>query len=148
MTENIPQKETTGRGRKIVMILLKSPVNLLFGLALLYYAFRIYVLGQDALFNKVTLLAIIFMWLIWYLFKNVIKLILLAFIIAFGAYGCYYYSHQDQRLCEKNGGVWNETSQTCEEKTSWWQKFKNLWENNRPDIRKSAAASPDKNSSR
>ncbi len=130
MEENvkIEGEEPKSWWKRLLLALLKSPVNTFFGLLVIYELFSIYVLGQNALTDKLTLAGLLFLWLLWYLFKNVIKLLLLAILIALAAYGWYYYSHQDQRLCEQSGGVWNEQTATCEEKISFWQKVKNLWQ--------------------
>ena len=110
------------------MLMLTSPVNTLFILALAYYAFQIYVLNNSPLLNKAIMLGIACLWILWFAAKNLIKLLLLLILAGTAVYGYYGYATRDARKCEENGGVWNKESKTCEEKTGWLLEIQKLVE--------------------
>ncbi len=117
----------TNFGQKIWRTCLRSPINVLAGVLLVYFGFLAFVLEKDAFLNKTIMLAVVFVWGVWFFLKNFIKIILFLAIIGCGAYAYYRYVNMDRINCEESGGVWNEASKTCEEKLSFWQEIQNKW---------------------
>lgn len=116
MAEENKNEKKRSRGGRLLALMLTSPVNTLFILALAYYAFQIYVLNNSPLLNKAIMLGIACLWILWFAAKNLIKLLLLLILAGTAVYGYYGYATRDARKCEENGGVWNKESKTCEEK--------------------------------
>lgn len=128
MAEENKNEEKRSRGVRLLVLMLTSPVNTLFTLALAYYAFQIYVLNNSPLLNKAIMLGIACLWILWFAAKNLIKLLLLLILAGTAVYGYYGYATRDARKCEENGGVWNKESKTCEEKTGWLLEIQKLVE--------------------
>ena len=106
---------------------LRSPINTIAVIFLLYYGFLAYVLEKDAFVNKTIMLGIVFLWGVWFFAKNMIKILLIVAVIGCGAYGYYRYTHLEQAQCEESGGEWNKVNKTCEKKLTFWQKLQNQW---------------------
>lgn len=104
-----------------------SPINTITLLALLYFGFQAYILGNDPVLNKMIMLGIAVAWLILFLAKNLFKLILTIAVVLILFYGYYSWSRRDITACEESGGTWNAQTETCEAPQSWWQKLQNLW---------------------
>ena len=66
------------------------------------------------------MLGIVFLWLFWFVAKNIFKVVLLAVAIAYGAYSYHTYANRHVAQCEASGGYWNKQTQKCEEKTGFW----------------------------
>lgn len=128
MAEENKNEKKRSRGGRLLALMLTSPVNTLFILALAYYAFQIYVLNNSPLLNKAIMLGIACLWILWFAAKNLIKLLLLLILAGTAVYGYYGYATRDVRKCEENGGVWNKESKTCEEKTGWLHEIQKLVE--------------------
>lgn len=77
MAEENKNEKKRSRGVRLLALMLTSPVNTLFILALAYYAFQIYVLNNSPLLNKAIMLGIACLWILWFAAKNLIKLLLL-----------------------------------------------------------------------
>ena len=105
MAEENKNEKKRSRGGRLLALMLASPVNTLFILALAYYAFQIYVLNNSPLLNKAIMLGIACLWILWFAAKNLIKLLLLLILAGTAVYG---YATRDVRKCEENGGVWNK----------------------------------------
>ena len=112
---------------RILGICLRSPIGTLFALALIYFAFQAYVLGNSPLINKGIMLGICILWGLWFLARNMFKLLLVIVILIFAAYGYYAYNQREIAKCEAAGGVWNKETGICEEKLSLWQRLEKLW---------------------
>ena len=124
MAEENKQKWFT----RLLFRVLKSPVNTIFLAAMLYYAFLGFVVQNNPLADRLVFFAVVGLWLLWLLAKNVFKLILLAVVIAACAYGYYAYTHKAIAECEASGGEWNKETKKCEAKRSWWEKAMKLWD--------------------
>lgn len=123
MSEEKSQENKNGsRWKKILLFIAASPVNSLFGAAVLFYIVRILVFGQDTLLIKLEAGGVVFLWLLWTFAKSFIKILLFVTLLAVGAFGYYQYSHRNEIACEDNGGRWNSERGTCEEKSSLWQQ--------------------------
>ncbi len=119
MAENTNTEKKIGFGRKILTLILTSPVNTLLGVALVYFAFQAYVLDNSPVLNQTAALGVICLWILWFVAKSIIKLLLVLLLGGFVVFSYYNYINQDANLCKQNGGVWNDTTKTCEEKTGW-----------------------------
>lgn len=106
--------------RRILITALRSPISTILILSFLYFGFQAYVLGSSPITNKFFMLGTLFLWLFWFVAKNVFKLVLLAVIIAYGAYSYHTFSTRKMAQCEASGGSWNEQTETCEERTGFW----------------------------
>ena len=106
--------------RRLLISALKSPISTILILAFLYFAFQAYVLQLSPTVNKFYMFGVLFLWVFWYVAKNVFKVILLAVAIAYGAYTYHTYSTGEIARCELSGGTWNEEIGKCEEKTGFW----------------------------
>ena len=126
MAENTNTEKKIGFGRKLLGLVLTSPVNTLLGLALAYFAFQAYVLDNSPLLNQTAALGVICLWVLWFVAKNIIKLLFILLLGGFAVFSYYNYINRDARLCEENGDVWNDASQTCEEKTGWMHSLQEM----------------------
>ena len=87
MAEENKNEKKRSRGVRLLALMLTSPVNTLFILALAYYAFQIYVLNNSPLLNKAIMLGIACLWILWFAAKNLIKLLLLLILAGTAVYG-------------------------------------------------------------
>lgn len=119
------EKARRSLSKRILLYLLKSPVNFLLGLLTLYYGLRVFVFSADTLTYKFNLVFVVLLWILWFFAKTFFKIFLLLLVIGMGFYGCYQYNHREKAACEKSGGVWNAQTRICEQKLSWWDKILN-----------------------
>lgn len=68
--------------RRLLISALKSPISTILILAFLYFAFQAYVLQLSPTVNKFYMFGVLFLWVFWYVAKNVFKVILLAVAVA------------------------------------------------------------------
>ena len=59
--------------RRIIIAALRSPIGAILLLAFLYFAFQAYVLHASPAMNKLYMLGIVFLWLFWFVAKNIFK---------------------------------------------------------------------------
>ena len=122
------EENKTTLANRLWRLCLRSPVSVLAVVLLAYYGFLAFVLEKDPFLNKTIMLGIVFLWGVWFFLKNIIKILLIVAIIGCGAYGWYRYANMDRIKCEESGRVWNEATQTCEEKLTFWEEIQNKWE--------------------
>lgn len=122
------EENKTTLANRLWRLCLRSPVSVLAIVLLAYYGFLAFVLEKDPFLNKTIMLGIVFLWGVWFFLKNIIKILLIVAIIGCGAYGWYRYANMDRIKCEESGRVWNEATQTCEEKLTFWEEIQNKWE--------------------
>lgn len=115
------------RTKKILLFCFRNIINLIFACLTAYYALLAFVLQIAPLENKMMLAGVIILWLFWLFAKAIITMILSIIIVLLILYGWYYYTHYDQISCKNSGGVWNEQTQTCEEKVDLLQRIKDIW---------------------
>ncbi len=121
------QENKSGLLKRLLKACLRSPVNFLFSCAVVYCALQAYVLAPS-LINKMILLGVVGLWMIWFLAKHLIVLLVVLALLGGGAYVYYELTGREARKCEENGGFWNKNTQTCEEKVSLFDKVKKLFE--------------------
>lgn len=117
--------------KRFLLGCLKSPVNTIFAAALLYGAFYIYVLGNDAFYYKMLMLGVVLLWMLWIVAKYALTLILILSLLGVGTYLYYDYSRQEIVKCEESGGHWNKKNKKCEEKRGFWQQVESMWQDYR-----------------
>ena len=93
--------------KKILSFSFHSPVQTIFILLTLFYALRIFILGQNDFVIEMQAIGVVFLWVLWCVAKSIIKLLLFIALLLVGAYGYYYYTHHDEIACEESGGYWN-----------------------------------------
>lgn len=108
------------------LFFIKSPVNMIFALALAYFASKAY-LFSGGLTDKLIMFGIIGLWMFWFIAKHILILALTLVLLGGGAYWYYSYTHQAENECRENGGEWNKKTKTCEEKSGWLAKVQKLW---------------------
>ncbi len=125
---NIPDELKPARPswhKRILMTALRSPLSTTIILLFLYCGIQAFLLNINPTGNKLYMICLIFIWIFWYVARNLFQLILLAIIIAYGVSLYHDYSTREISQCEASGGEWNEQTEQCEEKTGFWaQVFK------------------------
>lgn len=121
--KNIPEDKDQKLWQKLLSFALHSPIQAVFILLTLFYALRIFVLGQNDFATEMQAIGVVFLWILWCVAKSIIKLLLFIALLLFGVYGYYYYTHHDEISCEKSGGYWNAKEKICEEKGNLWQQI-------------------------
>lgn len=108
--------------KRFFKIFLFSPVNMVFIVALLWFAAKAYIL-EPSFSNKIIVYAILGLWIFWIIARYMIILFVALALLAGGYYAYYQYSHREQRKCEETGGYWNEKTNTCEAKRTILEKI-------------------------
>ncbi len=125
MSEEQTEKK---RWKKFVLFFLRNIVNITFFLFATYYALLAYVFQISPTTDKMMLIGICCLWLIWIFAKAVIKIVLVLLLVVFVIVSWYHVSHYDEIQCKNNDGVWNAENQSCEEKLGLWQRVQKLWQ--------------------
>lgn len=68
------------------------------------------------------------LWVLWLVFKNLIKFLLLAAVAAAVFFGYYRYENRNEIACREQGGVWDGEKGVCGDKTGWTEKLEELME--------------------
>ena len=105
---------------RLVLAAIKSPVQTALLCMLLYFACKGYVFQIEPITNKMYMVGVLIVGLLWFMAKNILKIILLAGLIAYGFYMYHTVETRELHACETSGGTWNEKTQKCEEKTGFW----------------------------
>lgn len=109
--------------KKILKYILKSPVNTIFIVALLYFGVRAFAFDQT--FTKtMTFFAIAALWVFWFVAKQVFIFLIVLGLLAGGGYYYYQYLHLEEKKCEESGGYWNKETKACEEKVPLLEQAK------------------------
>ncbi len=104
------------------------PVTLIFTVLILYYGTRAYVLEIDPWRSKGLMFAIAGLWILWLVFKNLIKFLLLVVAVVVVFYGYYQYENRDKIACKEAGREWNEEKKICEDKLAFTEKLGKMWD--------------------
>lgn len=107
---------------------IKSPINTIFLLALLYFAFQTYILGHASWSNKMLLIATVCLWIGYQFAKYAFKLVVILIVAAALFFGYLTYTKDEADSCLDNGKTWDERTQTCVEKDGLIQKVQKLWQ--------------------
>ena len=76
--ENNIDKEdkTQSWWKKLLSFVFHSPVQTVFILLTLFYALRIFILGQNDFVIEIQAIGVVFLWVLWCVAKSIIKLLL------------------------------------------------------------------------
>lgn len=124
--ENIMPEDKKSLWRKILTFTVKNPISVICILTIIYCTFQAFVLGNTPWLYKTIITGIVGVWIFMFIAKHLFKLILLIIAVACIFFGYVYWNGQDKRVCEHDGGKWNEETQTCEKKNSWWKNLLNF----------------------
>lgn len=113
--------------KAILLWMLHSPVTVILGCAVIYYGLSAYIFGIDPIRSKILMYGALGIWVLWLLFKHLIKFILFLAVIGIIAYGYYRYSNRDKIACQDSGRQWNEEKKICEDKLSYIDRLERLW---------------------
>ena len=115
MSEN-PEKQKSNWLKKILLWPLKSPISAICLAGILYFGFKAYILQANPDLNKLIALAFAVAWVILFILKHLLILILLIALTGGIFYAYYQYTNRPRIECEEKGGIWNDETKTCEEK--------------------------------
>ncbi len=126
MSENKEAENKPGLLKRIVLSALKSPINTVLLVLLLYFGLKAYAF-DGTLLDKLTAFGVLALWMFWFIAKHMLIILVLLVLLGGSAYFYYEYAHQQEKECERNGGEWNDQTKTCEEKQSFWSYIEELW---------------------
>ena len=108
--------------------ILRNPINILAIVILGYCIVQLYVLGNTSIGIKATMFATAAIWIVLFVAKNLLKILILL-VIAGGLFYVYHsYASRDKIACEESGGFWNENTLSCDEKTGFWERLNKMFE--------------------
>lgn len=113
--------------QKLLLWVVTSPVTVILLGAAAYYGARAYLLDIEPWRSKVLMFAALGLWVLWLVFKNLIKFLLLLAVVGAIGYGYYRYVNRDEIACKEAGRVWNEEKQICEDKLTFMEKLEKMW---------------------
>ena len=113
--------------QKLLLWVVPSPVTVILLGAAAYYGARAYLLDIEPWRSKVLMFAALGLWVLWLVFKNLIKFLLLLAVVGAIGYGYYRYVNRDEIACKEAGRVWNEEKQICEDKLTFMEKLEKMW---------------------
>ena len=125
MSENEANSQKTTWWKKLLKLGLKSPVNAIFIVAVIYCALQAFVF-DNSLHSKVVLFAVVCLWAFWFVAKQVFAALIALGLLCSGGYLYYEYSHKEIKKCEATGGYWNKETKKCEEKVPLMEQAKRL----------------------
>lgn len=126
MSENKEAENKPSLLKRIILSALKSPINTVLLVLLLYFGLKAYAF-DGTLLDKLTAFGVLALWMFWFIAKHMLMILLLILFLSGGAYFYYEYTHQQEKECEANGGEWNRKTKVCEEKQGFWSYIENLW---------------------
>ncbi|MBQ8464940.1 MAG: hypothetical protein IJ545_02905 [Alphaproteobacteria bacterium] len=109
--------------QKLLKLGLKSPVNTVFVLALIYFSLQAFVF-DNSMHSKVVLFGVICLWAFWFVAKQVFAALIALGLLCSGGYLYYEYTHKEIKKCEASGGYWNKETKTCEAKVPLLEQAK------------------------
>lgn len=102
---------------------LKYIPHILFLSALAYFALLAFVLDKDPMMNKMIMVMICGLWVLWIFAKTFIKVMMIVVLLAVMGYAGYYIVHAEEIECKKAGREWNAKERICEDKKTMSEKF-------------------------
>ena len=91
---------------RFLSICVKAPVTIFFLSLLGYFAFQTYILDNSPFTNKIIIFCLLILWVIWFLARHMIKVLIIVCIV--GAIAYAYYTHTQQQI--KAGCGWEHAS--------------------------------------
>lgn len=104
-----------------------SPVTIFLFALMIWFAAKAYIFETDVWQSKAALLGVFGLWVLWLIFKNLIKFLLFLAVGVAVFYGFYYYQNKDEIDCEKAGKVWDESEKICEAPKTFMESLEDLW---------------------
>ena len=108
---------------------LKYIPHILFVGALAYFALLAFVLEKDPMMNKMIMIMICGLWVLWIFAKTLITTLMVLALVAVMCWSCYYVMHAKESECKNAGREWNAKEQICEDKKPIAEKLKNAVSN-------------------
>lgn len=108
---------------------LKYIPHILFVGALAYFALLAFVLEKDPMMNKMIMIMICGLWVLWIFAKTLIKTLMVLALVAVMCWAGYYVMHAKEIECKNAGREWNAKEQICEDKKPIAEKLKNAVSN-------------------
>lgn len=108
---------------------LKYIPHIIFVVALAYFALLAFVLEKDPMMNKMIMVMVCGLWLLWIFAKTFIKTLMVLALLAAMGYAGYYITHAKEIECKNAGREWNAKEQICEDKKTISEKLKNAVSN-------------------
>ena len=109
--------------RRLLGLIIRNPINTLCLLVVGYCVFQVYVLENDIATYNLIMFGVIGAWLVLFLARHLLKVIVLLIIIGGVVYGWLHFANKDKIACEEQGGFWNENTLNCEKKISFWEQL-------------------------
>lgn len=106
-------------------MILKYSVHVVFGIFLAYFGLLAFVFDKDPIINKMMMVIVAGVWLLWIFAKSMLKIVLITLIVGSIGFACYYVLHAPEIECKKSGREWNKKEQLCEDKKTVFEKIKN-----------------------
>ncbi len=113
--------------RRLLGLIIRNPINTLCLLVVGYCVFQVYVLENDIATYNLIMFGVIGAWLVLFLARHLLKVIVLLIIIGGVVYGWLHFANKDKIACEEQGGFWNENTLNCEKKISFWEQLNKKW---------------------
>jgi len=89
--------------------------HFIFGFVAAYFAFAAFVQHQEPETNKVILLIVLCVWVLWIFAKSLLKMIVVVGVLCAIVFAVYYLFNTDKIECKKAGHQWNATAKICED---------------------------------
>ena len=112
--------------KRLLIAAIHNPLVTAIILVILYCLVQAFIFNNTPWLYKTIVTGIVGIWIFMFIAKHLFKLVLLVIAVACIFFGYVYWNGQDKRVCEHDGGKWNEKTQTCEEKKSWWENSFNF----------------------
>lgn len=106
------------------MKFLKYFPHIAFTVALAYFALLAFVMEKDPMMNKMIMLMICCLWVLWIFAKSLIKIAAAIVLLGAMAYAGYYVMNAKEIECKKAGREWNAKLEVCEDKKTMGEKLK------------------------
>ncbi len=105
-------------------IFIKYLSHIAFASALAYFGFLAFVAEKDPMTNKMIMIVVGGLWVLWIFAKSLIKMAVLVALIGTMLFAGYYVIHAKEIECKNAGRHWNKELQICEDKKTIGQKLK------------------------
>ncbi len=87
-----------------------------------YFAFLAFLVEKDPMINKMILIIVLGLWILWIFAKSFLKILAAIVLVAGMLLAGYYVLHADEIECKKSGREWNKELKVCEDKKSIVEK--------------------------
>ncbi len=98
--------------------------HIVFAAALAYFATLAFVMDKDPMTNKMLMVIVAGLWVLWIFAKSLLKTAAVIAIIGAVTLAGYYVIHAKEIECKNAGRVWNKKLEICEDKKTISEKIK------------------------